>query len=134
MKTIMNFSLYLLLILSLIGCGVITPAQRNKTKLSNIHLKMSKEEVAFILGECNEVRGSIVNKKGQVVEVWEYSLYRKTASLENVLLGPILLTFSWWIPLNSYSNYWFYFVDEQLIQWGRAGDWNDEIILKITSD
>lgn len=83
----------------LVGC--LTSA-RNLTRL---RLDMPKSEVHSVLGEPTAARGSIRNKFGQVVEVWEYILDRGGA---------------------PDGTYWLYFHDDKLIQWGEAGDWKRE--------
>lgn len=89
--------------LILIGCGTST------NTLYKLNLDMTKAEVVNTMGEPDAARGSMRNKFGQVVDVWEYKLTTK----------PL------WGPWES-SYYWLYFFDGKLVQWGKAGDWQRE--------
>jgi hypothetical protein len=73
---------------------------------------MSKSEVRQQIGEPSAVRGSIRNKHDEVVDVWEYHFYQYAGAIEGV--SPY------------YDAYWLYFVNDELAQWGRAGDWSQE--------
>jgi len=72
--------------------------------LMKLNLGMTKTEVISTMGQPVAARGSIKNKFDQVVEVWEYTLWK----------GPIT------------ADYWLYFVDGYLVRWGEAGDWQAE--------
>ena len=76
-------------------------------KMNNLSLGMSKEQVKANVGDSYIIRGAIVNKYNQSVEVWEYDV-RKRHSITNA------------------ERYWLYMVDGKLVQWGRAGDWITE--------
>jgi len=90
----------------IIGCGTTSSV------LNDISLKMLKKEVKETIGDPTVVRGAIVNKYNQNVEVWEYRLYRYSGAVEGLS--------------NEYDLYWLYFVDGFLYQWGKAGDWAKE--------
>ena len=124
-----------ILIMTTSGCGVIFPLVKNQDKLSQIKLKMTTMEVEAAMGKPNEVRGSVINIDGSVVTVWQYGLYDKSDSWSAFGLGFLLATFTWWIPMSGMQHqYWLYFVDDTLIQWGRAGDWDPERIARIRMD
>lgn len=124
----------LLLVLVFAGCGITVPVNNSVEKLSLIELRMSKEKVKTAIGDPNEVRGSIVNEDNDVVTVWQYNLYAADASTRNFIAGFLTATISWWVPLTSTDSYWLYFVENQLAQWGRAGDWREDFIMKIKLD
>ena len=86
------------------GCSTTQQA------LSRISLDMNKTEVIKELGDPQVVRGSIRNKYGQVIEVWEYRLMKHRGMIRS-------------IALSGYDDYWLYFADGKLSQWGQAGDW-----------
>ena len=44
--------------------------------LMNLQLQQSKDDVIKTMGKPTAARGSITNKFGQVIEVWEYGLYK----------------------------------------------------------
>jgi len=100
MKKILYF---ILILIFLIGCATTG-------KLMNLRLKMFKDDVISVMGNPTAVRGSMTNKYGQVIEVWEYALYRTG---DDAFYG---------IP----TYYWLYFYDGNLVQWGQAGDWQRE--------
>jgi len=77
-----------------------------------VSLGMTKEEVIKSIGEPELRRGAITNKFGEVVEVWEYRVLGK---------GKLLDIMQW-----DADDYWFYFVESKLVQWGKAGDWRRE--------
>jgi outer membrane protein assembly factor BamE (lipoprotein component of BamABCDE complex) len=72
-----------------------------------LELGMTKVQVIETVGEPNLARGSIQNKYGQLIEVWEY--YRFESN---------------WSP--DKKRMWVYFADGRLVQWGQAGDWARE--------
>ncbi len=78
-------------------------------KLSYLQLDMTKSETTDAIGPPVSVRGSIKNKYNQIVDVWEYELYKK----------------------GRRRDYWLFFVGDRLVQWGEAGDWNNKNIYEI---
>lgn len=80
-----------------------------KDSLLDISLDMKKSQVREEMGNPKVVRGSIKNKYGQIVEVWEYRLCDNKVSIGQ-----------------GCEDYWLYFVDGTLAQWGKAGDWQRE--------
>ena len=93
-------------------------------------------------------RGAITNKHGQIVEVWEYKIKNpsifsrlaKETALLGAAFGTFVLTMSpdaggFVYEVGSTSmkssnqkernKYWLYFINEQLVCWGKAGDWNE---------
>jgi hypothetical protein len=79
-------------------------------KLMNLQLQQTKQEVQTAMGKPTAARGSMTNKYGQVIEVWEYALY-KTG--DDAFYG-------------NRTFYWLYFYNGKLVQWGEAGDWKRE--------
>jgi hypothetical protein len=78
--------------------------------LHTISVGMSKSEVRSALGNPYNVIGSKKYKEG-IVEVWEYRRYEMSQTKS---YDPIL------------EQYWIYFWDSKLEQWGRPGDWDKE--------
>lgn len=76
-------------------------------RMNNLSLGMTKEQVKSSVGDNYIIRGAVVNKFNQSIEVWEYEV-RKRRSVTDV------------------EKYWLYMVDNKLVQWGRAGDWITE--------
>ena len=102
-RSIFRNVLFLLLPLLFVGCVTST------NTLYKLNLDMTKQEVVKTMGEPDAARGSMRNKFGGVVEVWEYKLTTTP-------------TFGAW----ESSYYWLYFYDGKLVQWGKAGDWERE--------
>jgi hypothetical protein len=79
-------------------------------KMNNLSLGMTKEEVKSAVGDNFIIRGGVVNKFNQSVEVWEYEV-RKRRSITDA------------------ERYWLYMVDGKLVQWGKAGsNWANEAV------
>jgi len=118
-----------LLAMIIIVSGCITTSTR---KLKEISLDLTKDEVVRRLGEPTVVRGAIRNKYNQSVEVWEYRLSKSQAGKFWGNLGVSVLTFGIFAPAayeysqRDITNYWLYFYDGKLVQWGQAGDWKAE--------
>ena len=68
---------------------------------------MTKVQVQSTIGDPDVARGSIINKFGQHIEVWEYD--------------RLVSNWSW-----ETKRMWVYFCDGPLVQWGEAGDWQKE--------
>ncbi len=97
----MNNLLWTGILIFLFSCAV------GIKKMNNLSLGMSKEQVKTNVGDSYIIRGAVVNKYNQSVEVWEYEV-RKRHSLTHA------------------ERYWLYMVDGKLVQWGKAGDWSTE--------
>ncbi len=72
-------------------------------QLLKVHLEMSKADVMSVLDEPATVRESLTNRYGQVVEVWEYELYKPNHTQP--------------------TPYWMYFHDGTLVKWCEGGSW-----------
>jgi len=100
MKKIMIF-VFILLIFSCATTG----------QLMRIRLDMTRPQVVSAMGDPTAFRGAITNKYDELIEVWEYALYKTD---DDAFLGR---------P----TFYWLYFSDGILVQWGQAGDWQREV-------
>jgi hypothetical protein len=121
-------TLLILMAVALVGCATSGTSTRKLTKIS---LGMNKTEVFDALGEPTAVRGAMVNKFSQSVEVWEYRLNKgKTAQEKKD--DAMLAVFTLGLSLPSAAgggeevDYWMYFHDNKLWRWGQAGDWKKE--------
>ena len=112
------------LLLAIIFVGCATPAKR----MTRISLGMSKEQVVQKLGNPTVARGAIRNKFDQTVEVWEYRL----ALPEDQVGAKVAFTVftvgfgAFVLGKRDMKNYWLYFVEDKLVRWGEAGDWERE--------
>ncbi|HZW60741.1 MAG TPA: hypothetical protein VFF04_00800 [Candidatus Babeliales bacterium] len=120
--------IFLPILILVSGCG--RKAIRAKA-LMNLHIGMTKDQVVKALGRYPDVhRGSMINKYGQIVDVWEYSVAsEKTAeqiASEAILIG---MTFGLLLPIamreGHVEYYWLFFHNNTLVKWGRAGDWDE---------
>jgi hypothetical protein len=55
------------------GCG---GKKRTSADLSRLSVGMTREQVREAIGEPDEVRGSTVDKDGNVISLWSYDVYR----------------------------------------------------------
>ncbi|MCF6245454.1 MAG: hypothetical protein L3J43_10530 [Sulfurovum sp.] len=78
--------------------------------LHTISVKMNKKTILNKLGVPYNTIGSKKYKKG-IIEVWEYRKYHESI---NKSYDPID------------EQYWLYFWNGELAQWGRPGDWEKE--------
>lgn len=104
-------------IVILLGCeGVLyyytyPKSQYRPLNLSNISLEMSEQEVRKLLGEPADVIGSRYYEEKHVIKVLQYMEAEFNYGTE---------------PDRLKKNYYFYFLDDKLVQWGRPGDWAKE--------
>jgi hypothetical protein len=113
-----------LVILAISSCS--TPAD----KLQYAHIGMSQDNLKTNVGKPNLIRGSVVNRFGQEVEIWEYELvFPDNPDAKTFKAVFSILTFGAgspvWLVQNT-KTYWFYFVDTKLARWNEAGDWQVE--------
>jgi len=120
------------LIVLVVICGLfLTGCTASTKQLKKVSLDMTKEEIIKKIGEPTVVRGAIKNKFGQNIEVWEYKLAKgKTGKQLGAELFCVVGTLGLASPLlmseGEIQNYWLYFYDDKLVQWGQAGDWKKE--------
>jgi hypothetical protein len=72
------------LVVLLLGCmrgTPINPYPVTGATLNKISLKMTKAEVEISIGRPDAVRGSILNRYGQAINVWEYMLVESPNAL-----------------------------------------------------
>ena len=95
MKRLLFISLTIILIS---GCA-------STSTLRNLSIGMSKNEVVEILGEPVTTHASDRHYGG--IEIWDY-IFREHGN-----------------PLSKRQRYWVYFKENEVIQWGKEGDWGD---------
>ena len=88
-------------IVFLFGALFLTCTVISTRDLLKIHLEMSKTDVQSVLEEPVTVRESLTNMYGQIVEVWEYELYKPNHERP--------------------TKYWLYFHDDVLVKWCEGG-------------
>ena len=94
----------------------------------------TKEEIRIAIGDPNELRGSVINVDGDRVDVWQYNLYEKNSGWLNLAFGLFFIGIPWFYPNWVWverDSYWLYFVNDSLVQWGRAGDWQPDVLMDI---
>ena len=108
----------------------LTSCASSAKRLATIELCMTKDEVIEKLNTPKFVRGAIINKFGQNIEVLEYDLAVPKDSRQRYddvlltvgtlgLLSPVLF-------VRKTETFWLYFADSKLVKWGKAGDWKAE--------
>jgi hypothetical protein len=95
----MKYTVVLALVL-IAGCATTSQFIR-------LQIGMTKNQVIEAIGEPDLARGSLQNKYGQLVEVWEYDRLVSNWAWDRKLM-------------------WVYLHDGKLVQWGQAGDWRRE--------
>lgn len=98
-----------------------------------VGLGMTKEQVTRSLGEPKMFRGSIANRDGQIVEIYEYDVDTGKSSSQvwsEVGYGFLAAFTGVFIIAKGQDShikpFWFYFHDNMLVKWGGAGDWKEE--------
>jgi hypothetical protein len=94
---------------------------------------MTKEEVVKKIGAPKAVRNAVKDKSGQTIEVWEYQLSTRRAgeffgdAVFAVGTAGLLAPVIYQRTKDHLQNYWLYFYNDRLVQWGLAGtqpgDW-----------
>ena len=100
MGQIIYSGVLLLSLFGIVGCATTSG-------FIKLELGMSKKQVIDAIGNPDVARGSVQNKYGQLIEVWEYD--------------RLVSNWSW-----EKKTMWVYFCDGHLSQWGEAGDWARE--------
>ena len=98
-------------VLMTMGCmASVDPPQYPMVKvdLSPLQIGMSKQEVIEAIGKPYNVIGAKRFENG-VVEVWDYRCYGANV-----------------VQYYIETQYWLYFLDGKLEQWGQPGDWEKE--------
>lgn len=117
--------------LLVVALGIVPGCATPSKKLIEIRLGMNKSDVWRVLGEPTVVRGSIRNKFGQVIEVWQYRLALPSSDSAGQVVGKTMFTLiTFGVGAAAFAgekrDYWLYFLHDELVQWGEAGDWSRE--------
>ena len=127
----LNKMYLLLLLLFLVSITACVSGLPKSSQLRQVSLGMSKGEIVDALGEPAVVRGSVRNKFNQVIEVWEYALELPYQDSAGEIIGKSAFTvLTLGVGATRFKagikNYWLYFLDNKLVQWGETGDWGKE--------
>lgn len=100
----------LLLFLAGVVCaGLMAGCSTPSSHVHRLRLNMTPEEVLKAMGRPFTVRAAKTYEGGEVAEVWEY-------------MPPL---FSMALIMDRYDkNYWLFFENGQLVQWGEPGDYS----------
>ena len=117
----------------LLSAVLLTPlaCTKSASRLTEIRLGMTKEQVLSSLGTPEVARGAVRNKFDQVVEVWQYRLALPSSDSVGQVVGKSMLTLvTAGVGAATFRGerreYWLYFLGDELVQWGEAGDWSRE--------
>ncbi len=90
------------------------------SKLSRVSIGMSQRELKNVLGEPNTIRGVMINNFQQTIETWEYQVDSGFNDKKMVAMQSVgYIGASWYFN----DPYWFFFCDNKLVKWCKAGDW-----------
>lgn len=94
------------------GCSWTYPrSQYRSLEMSRVAIGQTETEVRAILGDPADVIGSRLYEGGHVIRVLQY----------------LEAAFSWAGTVDDLKkNYYLYFLNGKLVQWGRPGDWQRE--------
>jgi len=87
--------------------------------LSEIDPQMGEDDVKQKLGKPISVKGVIVNKYNQKIEVWEYYLYEGVT--------PSFACYHTSDFDHSYKVFWLYFANNKLVKAREATGWSKEV-------
>jgi hypothetical protein len=90
---------------------MIIPNRYRPLDMSRIKMGMTEDGVRKIPGEPADVIGSPKDQEGCIVEVLQYMEAQFSYASGHDRLK---------------KNYYLYFVDGNLVRWGRPGDWKNE--------
>jgi hypothetical protein len=101
-----------------------------ESDLDCIKIGMKKEKAMDGMSSRGYMRGSLLNKYGDVIEVREYEVQRDKDAGFYIAAGILTIcTFGILLPIflapGHVDTYWLYFSNNKLIQWGKAGDWKE---------
>jgi hypothetical protein len=91
----------LIAIIFVIGCAPPSP-----NRLRSLRASMNMRDVKRFVGEPSSRRGELMNKYGQVIDVFEFELS------ENTTIGKT-------------NHYWLFFINGKLVKWEEAIDWEE---------
>lgn len=100
------------LVLSVSGCGVIIPLVKSESRMQTVTIGDSRQDVVQKMGQPDSAAAPGIDA---------YLLYSKNTALENIPLGIISLTLTWWMPSffpSQYPHtYWLYYTNGRLSNW-----------------
>lgn len=121
---------FLLLILSLLsGCV------RDRSLLSKLTVGMSKQQVKSKIGAPDVTHSPGINKKGELIDLWEYNLATHDKVKDSKLTAATIVAQAVFPPLAaipslvmdspySYHDYLLKFVNDALACWGKKNEMN----------
>jgi len=87
--------------------------------LAEIDTQMGKDRIIDKLGKPISVKGVIVNKFNQKIEVWEYYLYERST--------PSFGCYHTSDFNHSYKVFWLYFLNNKLVKVREATGWSKAV-------
>ena len=118
---------WILITLMTLSLGCVTSSQ----ELRKVSIGMTKDDVIGVLDEPTTSRGALRNKYGQVIEVWEYRLaVPSDDSTGQVISKSLMAVYTAGYGAKEFTgdrkDYWLYFMNNELVQFGEAGSWTNE--------
>ncbi len=106
-------SLLVLTLFAVVCCYYQYPNMRDQYRpldMSILNVGMTEDDVRSAIGRPADVIGSKIYEDGHVMRVLQY----------------MEIEFGWGSYDPVRKNYYLYFADGELVQWGRPGDWRDQ--------
>jgi hypothetical protein len=112
---------------------ILSGCRRKKSLLLNLSVGMSKNEVKSKIGQPDEILTPMTDSKGNIIEIWEYSLATVDRNQQAKKIVTELGLFAICPPLTfipslcmeseyNYDTYFLKFVNDFLFKWGRRSD------------
>lgn len=126
--------LVLCLPLALAGCGLVTPATRSETKLTQLSIGSDRQSVVNLMGTPDTTKAEKL-LDGRTQQVDEYRLFKPGTSATNFILGIPFLTVTWWTPWlgdKFFDSYSIRYTDNKVDHWGRTDEGQQKFVDEIT--
>ncbi len=120
----------MILSLSLCGCGIAIPIKKAQSKVNDLRIGMSRDEIKQILGKPLPRENAPLKIDESVYEIERYYLYIGLAPVVQFVEGMATATFLWWVPVHWVFSedesfigrpYEMYFIDGKLAWWAKKG-------------
>jgi|GEM_PF-2489971 hypothetical protein len=106
--------------------------KKQAAKTLSLHQNMTMGQVILHMGEPETVVPSMVDSRGNRIDIWEYNLGIRDEEMHNTkimfqvggwfLFWPLLCFPQAWKSSSTYETYFFKFVNKMLSRWGKKVD------------
>ena len=92
--------------------------QSPQTDVSGIRLGMTKEQLIATVGEPDAIRGPAPTQRGEMEDIWEYSLTPDATTGRDVATEVLTRGFGSFKDPTADARHVFHFIDDRLVSWG----------------